>query len=132
MLKSWDKKLIDRIKEKERTIEKLKNELDITRDDYYSLKIMYNEVSEQCEKLMNQKTDVVQEKCLYEFMLQRLIRMVLNSMNEIEWYDTEIYYMCKTLKVNNNTYEQLEHELMETIDEPLMNPLPDDSEEPDE
>ena len=86
-------------------------------DDYDSLKIMYNELAEHFNRLMNEKTDAIQEKVLYKFMLQRLIRMVLNSMNELDWYDTEIYYMCKTIKANDEEYEKIIEEVIEMIEE---------------
>lgn len=129
MLKSWEAQLIDKLEQKNKRIRTLEEELDITKDDYNSLKIMYNEL---LSKATTDKKEASELMLMYKVLLQKLIRMCIESMNENGWYDTSIYRMCKTLKTKDEEYSYMCEEFEEVLNSELDDPLPDDNEESDE
>lgn len=132
MLKSWEVSLIDSVERKNRRIKELEQELDMKKDDYDSLKIIYNELTEGLNKALTEKSDAIMMMSLYKVLLQRLIRMCISSMSHDGWYNPEIYGICKTLKVSDEEYTFYCECLEDDFERISTDGLPDDSEEPDE
>ena len=64
------------------------------------------------DRLIDEKETSDNLRIMYKVLLQRLIKLVLESMEEIGWYDTEIFQMCNTLETDEEDFNRLINEVV--------------------
>ena len=59
------------------------------------------------DRLIDEKETSDNLRIMYRLLSQKLIKLVLESMEEIGWYDTEIFHMCNTLATDEEDFRHL-------------------------